>query len=186
MSSQLGNFSVAPPLFHYLHPESGRRVAVSGAVSEADELNEELISNNKWPSAGFDFASGKKIEQVLADYNKEAERFWGALLYVVTDQHKRPCKLYCCMLGSSREDILLIDEAKDINIRDTKDFRYVAIQKFLTTSSKGLLLDSADPLSGMRLVWEGEAFVHCIVKHHHGYLFLFTDAAEKGQLADNH
>ncbi|GAB2217184.1 hypothetical protein Droror1_Dr00000353 [Drosera rotundifolia] len=36
-------------------------------------LNEEFISN-KLPSGGFYFASGKKIEQVLVDYNKEAER----------------------------------------------------------------------------------------------------------------
>ncbi|KAL9261164.1 Protease 2-like protein [Drosera capensis] len=181
-------------------------------------LNQELISN-KSPSAGFDFATGKKIEQALVSevsadhhhiaytmYDKENDFFklcardlntktlcdkpqadrvanvawaksWQALLYVVTDQHKRPCKLYCCMLGSSGEDILLIDEPKDsayINIRHTKDFRYV------------LLLDSADPFSGIRLVWEGEAFVHCIVEHHHGYLFLFTDAAKEGQLADNH
>lgn len=43
-------------------------------------LNEEFISN-KSPSAGFDFISGKKIEQKLLDYNKEAERFGGIVLF---------------------------------------------------------------------------------------------------------
>lgn len=39
-------------------------------------LNEEFISY-KSPSAGFDFTSGKKIEQKLLDYNQEAEKFGG-------------------------------------------------------------------------------------------------------------
>lgn len=39
-------------------------------------LNEEFISH-KYPSAGFDFTSGRKIEQRLLDYNQEAERFGG-------------------------------------------------------------------------------------------------------------
>lgn len=39
-------------------------------------MNEEFISH-KSPSAGFDYTSGKRIEQKLLDYNKEAERFGG-------------------------------------------------------------------------------------------------------------
>lgn len=39
-------------------------------------LNEEFISH-KSPSAGFDFTSGKRIEQKLLDYNQEAGRFGG-------------------------------------------------------------------------------------------------------------
>lgn len=39
-------------------------------------LNEEFISN-KSPFSGFDFTSGKRIEQKLIDYNQEAERFGG-------------------------------------------------------------------------------------------------------------
>lgn len=42
-------------------------------------LNQEFISN-KSPSAGFDFTSGKRIEQKLLDYNQEAERFGGILI----------------------------------------------------------------------------------------------------------
>lgn len=44
-------------------------------------LNEEFISH-KSPSAGFDFTSGKRIEQKLLDYNLEAERFGGAALFL--------------------------------------------------------------------------------------------------------
>ncbi|GAB2227287.1 hypothetical protein Droror1_Dr00009103 [Drosera rotundifolia] len=250
MASRLAPDLSTPPLkwgtwLYYRRVEEGKQFPV--LCRRLASLNEEFISN-KLPSAGFDFASGKKIEQVLVDYNKEAERLGGfayeevsevspdhhyiaytmydkendffklcvrdlntrslcdrpqadrvtnvawakngkALLYVVTDQHKRPCKVYCSLLGAPGDDVLLLDEPKDnayINIRHTKDFRFVAIHKFSTTSSKVFLLDSADPLSGMRLVWEGEAFVHCIVEHHRGYLFLFTDAAKEGQLADNH
>lgn len=38
----------------------------------------------------------------------------------------------------------------------------------------------------MTLVWESEANVHCIIEHHQGYLYLFTDAAIKGQPVDHH
>lgn len=38
----------------------------------------------------------------------------------------------------------------------------------------------------MTLVWECEAQAHCIVEHHEGYLYLFTDAAKDGQPSDNH
>lgn len=43
-------------------------------------LNEEFISH-KSPSAGFDFTSGKRIEQKLLDYNQEAERFGGVFYF---------------------------------------------------------------------------------------------------------
>lgn len=43
-------------------------------------LNEEFISH-KSPSAGFDFTSGKRIEQKLLDYNQEAERFGGNAIF---------------------------------------------------------------------------------------------------------
>lgn len=39
-------------------------------------LHDEFISH-KSPAAGFDFTSGKRIEQKLLDYNQEAERFGG-------------------------------------------------------------------------------------------------------------
>lgn len=38
----------------------------------------------------------------------------------------------------------------------------------------------------MRLVWEGESQVHCIVEHHHGRLYLFTDASREGTPVDSH
>lgn len=35
-------------------------------------------------------------------------------------------------------------------------------------------------------VWECEAQSHCVVEHHQGYLYLFTDAAKDGQSVDHH
>lgn len=210
-------------------------------------LNEEFISH-KSPSAGFDFASGKRIEQKLLDLNQEAGRFGGiayeelseispdqrylaytmydkdndyfklsvrdlnfgslcdkpkaervsglawakggqALLYVVTDQNKRPYRLYCSMLGSNEDDILLLEEPTEnvhINIRHTKDFQFITVNTSSTTSSKVSLINAADPLSGLKLVWECEPLAHCIVEHHCGYLYLFTDAARVGQPVDSH
>lgn len=48
------------------------------------------------------------------------------------------------------------------------------------------LINASDPLSRMALVWEGESQVHCIVEHHRGCLFLFTDAAREGVPVDSH
>lgn len=210
-------------------------------------LNKEFISN-KSPFSGFDFTSGKRIEQKLIDYNQEAERFGGyafeelcevspdhryiaytmydkdndffklsvrdlvtgslcdkpqadwvsnvawakngqSLFYVVTDHYKRPCKLYCSVLGSNEDDVLLLEETKEnvyVNIRHTKDFRFVTVYIFSTTASKVFLIDSANFLSGMTLVWEGEPFAHCVVEHHRGYLYMFTDAPKEKQPVDNH
>lgn len=38
----------------------------------------------------------------------------------------------------------------------------------------------------MTLVWDCEGIAHCIVEHHRGYLYLFTDAAKEGQSVDYH
>lgn len=163
-------------------------------------LNDEFISH-KSPTAGFDFISGKRIEQKLIDYNQEAERFGGyayeevseispdhrfiaytmydkdndffklcvrdlnlgslcskpqadwvcnvawakggqALIYVVTDQKKKPYRIYCSMLGSKDEDVILLEEPGEnvhVNIRHTKDFKFVTVNVFSTTYSKKIL-----------------------------------------------
>jgi len=38
----------------------------------------------------------------------------------------------------------------------------------------------------MTLVWECQGLAHCIVEHHQGYLYLFTDATKEGQSVDYH
>jgi len=48
------------------------------------------------------------------------------------------------------------------------------------------LINAADPLSGMTLVWKCDGLAHCVVEHHQGYLYLFTDAARQGQMVDSH
>ncbi|KAK3002800.1 hypothetical protein RJ639_019366 [Escallonia herrerae] len=216
---------------YYLRVEEGKQYPV--ICRRLASLNNEFISH-KSPSGGFDFTSGKRIEQKLLDYNQEAERFGGyayeelsevspdhrflaytmydkdndyfklsvrdmnfgslcskphadrvsnlawakdgqALLYVVTDHHKRPYRIYCSMLGSSERDTLLFEEPKEnVHVR----IRHKGFPVFL--------INAADPLSGMTLVWECEAQAHCIVEHHQGYLYLFTDAARDGQPVDYH
>lgn len=38
----------------------------------------------------------------------------------------------------------------------------------------------------MTLVWECDALAHCIIEHHQGYLYLFTDAPKGGKSVDYH
>ncbi|CAH9098242.1 unnamed protein product [Cuscuta europaea] len=61
-----------------------------------------------------------------------------ALLYVVTDHQRRPCRLYCCLLGTN-EDVLLLEEPRasvNLNVRHTKDFRFATVNVLATTFSK--------------------------------------------------
>lgn len=88
-----------------------------------------------------------------------------ALLYVVTDQKKRPFRfrydqfclfgsttnclcdsffcsvfrIYCSTIGSTDEDVLLHEELEGnvhVNIRHTKDFHFVTVNTFSPTFSK--------------------------------------------------
>ncbi|XP_031107820.1 uncharacterized protein LOC116012429 isoform X1 [Ipomoea triloba] len=250
MASRMAYDLSTPPLqwgpwLYYRRVEEGKQYPV--LCRRLVSTNEEFISH-KSPSAGFDFTSGKRIEQKLLDYNQEAERFGGyayeelseispdhrylaytmydkdndyfklsvrdlnfgslctkpqvdrvsniawakngqALLYVVTDHQKRPCRLYCSMLNTDEEDVLLLEEPNasvNLNIRHTKDFLFVTVNVLATTFSKVFLIDASEPLSGLKLVWECEGQAHCIVEHHQGYLYLFTNAAKNGQSVDSH
>ncbi|KAM0032180.1 putative oligopeptidase B [Helianthus debilis subsp. tardiflorus] len=250
MASRMSNHLSTPPFrwgpwLYYRRVEEGKQYPV--LCRRLAGLNDEFISH-KSPTAGFDFTSGKRIEQKLIDYNQEAERFGGyayeelsevspdhryiaytmydkdndffklcvrdlnlgllcskpqadwvcnvawakggqALLYVVTDQNKRPYRLYCSILGSKDEDVMLLEEPGEnvhVNIRHTKDFQFVTVNIFSTTYSKVYLINAADPLSGLTLVWECEACAHCIIEHHQGYLYLFTDADRGAQSVDCH
>ncbi|RYR28471.1 hypothetical protein Ahy_B01g052603 isoform E [Arachis hypogaea] len=62
------------PWLYYRRVEEGKQYPV--LCRRLASLNDEFISH-KYPPAGFDFASGKRIEQKLIDYNQEAERFGG-------------------------------------------------------------------------------------------------------------
>ncbi|KAK2657360.1 hypothetical protein Ddye_010412 [Dipteronia dyeriana] len=53
-----------------------------------------------------------------------------ALLYVVTDHNKRPYRIYCGIIGSTDEDVLLLEEPDEnvyVNMRHTKDFHLVSV-----------------------------------------------------------
>lgn len=69
----------SPRRLYYRRVEEGKQYPV--LCRRLASLNEEFISH-KSPSAGFDFTSGKRIEQKLLDYNQEAERFGGAYIYI--------------------------------------------------------------------------------------------------------
>lgn len=96
-----------------------------------------------------------------------------SLFYVATDHYKRPCKLipiqyiqsivlharmvecclryflfaarlYCSMLGTKDDDVLLLHEPKEnvyISMRHTKDFGFVTIYVLSTTTSKVKISD---------------------------------------------
>ncbi|XP_027346884.1 uncharacterized protein LOC113858419 isoform X3 [Abrus precatorius] len=211
------------PWLYYRRVEEGKPYPV--LCRRLSSLNDDFVSH-KYPPAGFDFTTGKTIEQKLVDYNLEAERFGGyayeelsevspnhqflaytikpqadrvsnlawlkdgqALLYVVTDQKMRPYRIYYSLIGSTDQDVLLLEESDEnvhVNIRHTKDFHFVTVNTFSTTSSKVFLINAADPLSGLKLVWECDALSHCIIEHHQGYLYLFTDAPKAGKSVDYH
>lgn len=200
MASRLSFELSTPPLrwgpwLYYRRVEEGKQYTV--LCRRLVSLNEQFLSH-KSASAGFDFTSGKRIEQKLLDYNQEAERFGGyayeelsevspdhrylaytmfdkandyfrlsvrdlnfgllcnkpqadrvsniswakggqALLYVVTDENKRPYRIYCSMIGSNEPDVLLLEELQEnvhFSIRHTKDFQFVTVNAFSSTSSK--------------------------------------------------
>ena len=66
-----GNLEVEFRLY-YRRVEEGKQYPL--LCRRLASLNEEFISH-KSPTGGFDFISGKRIEQKLIDYNQEAERF---------------------------------------------------------------------------------------------------------------
>ncbi|CAL5197655.1 unnamed protein product [Lathyrus oleraceus] len=233
------------PWLYYRRVEEGKPYPV--LCRRLASLHDDFISH-KYPPAGFDFTTGKTVEQKLVDYNQEAERFGGyayeelsevspnhhflaytmydkdngyfklsvrnlnsgslcskpqadrvsnlawakdgqALLYVVTDEKMRPYRIYYSLIGSTDDDVLLLEESDEnvhISIRHTNDFKFVTVNTLSPTSSKVFLINAADPLSGLKLVWECEAIVHCVVEHHQGYLYLFTNAPKGGQSVDYH
>ncbi|KAK1293278.1 hypothetical protein QJS10_CPB17g02547 [Acorus calamus] len=233
------------PWLYYRRVEEGKEYPVLCRRSAL--LNEEFVSYST-RSTGFDYVSGRKIEQRLLDYNREAERFGGsyceqhsevspdhrflaytmydkdkdtfvlsvrdliagtlcnkpqaervsslawamngkALLYTITNRDKRPYRIYCSIIGSNKEDTLILeepDENVNVHIRSTKDFHFVTVNTFSDDFSKVYLINAADPLSGMKLLWECGSKAHCVVEHHRGYLYLFTDASREGSSVDSH
>ncbi|KAJ4760020.1 Prolyl oligopeptidase family protein [Rhynchospora pubera] len=183
------------PWLYYRRVEEGKQYPV--LCRRKASLHEAFVSN-KDPSAGFDFTSGKKIEQKLIDYNQEAERFGGysyeelsevspnqnfiaytmfdkekdlftllvrdlttgilldrpradrvaglcwamngrALLYTLINDDWRPYRIYCSVLGSNKDDTIILEEADEniyLSIRNTKDFSFIAVNIFSDSSSK--------------------------------------------------
>ncbi|KAI3830371.1 hypothetical protein MKX03_033483 [Papaver bracteatum] len=118
---------------------------------------------------------------------------WGrdgkSLFYTVTDSNKRPYRIFRSMIGENENDLLVMEESDEnayLSIRHTKDFQFVTVNVSSVTSSKVYLINAADPLSVMKLVYECEPHVNCMIEHHRGHLYVFTNAAKDGQPADSH
>lgn len=56
-------------------------------------LYEDFISH-KYPPAGFDFTTGKTIEQKLLDYNQEAQRFGGKFCSHIVCFHRNATRFF--------------------------------------------------------------------------------------------
>ncbi|CAN4079603.1 unnamed protein product [Withania somnifera] len=156
MGSPLSNDLSTPPL------RWGPWEAVSSACRRLAWANENFISN-KSPSAGFDFTSGKRIKQKLLDYNEEAERF-GDLNFSSLCSNPQADWVSNIACGKDGQALLYV-------VTDHCTRPYRCCRSFVSQELP---------------VWECGAQTHCIVEHHQGYLYLFTNAAKKGQLVDHH
>ncbi|KAK9164344.1 hypothetical protein Syun_005246 [Stephania yunnanensis] len=210
MASRMASHLSSPPLrwgpwLYYRRIEEGKQYPV--LCRRSADLNEEFVSFNS-PSAGFDFTAGKRIEQKLLDYNQEAERFGGYsyeelsevspdhrfLAYTMYNKDNDSFRLSVRDLSSgslcSKPDVERV-----ANLAWTKNGQallYTMTNKdkrpnrIFYISSKVYLINAMDPLSGMTLVWESEPQSHCIVEHHRGCLYLFTDADKEGEPVNSH
>ncbi|KAM0827069.1 hypothetical protein ACQ4PT_068435 [Festuca glaucescens] len=174
------------PWLYYRRADEGKQYPVLCRRSAA--LHGEFVSYSD-PSAGFDFTAGKRIEQKLVDYNKEAERFGGYsyeelsevspdhryIAYTMYDKDKDSFTLLVRdMVTGTLCDKPRADRVSNISwAMDGKALVYVVTN------------EDRRPYR-MTLVWEGESQVHCIVEHHHGRLYLFTDASREGVHVNSH
>ncbi|KAI3922068.1 hypothetical protein MKX01_005757 [Papaver californicum] len=138
-----------------------------------------------------DLSSGSLFKK--PEVGRVAGLAWGkdgkSLFYTVTDSDKRPYRIFHSLIGENENGVLIMEESDGnvyLSIRHTKDFQFVTVNVSSVTFSKVYLINAADPLSDMKLVYEFEPHVHCMIEHHRGYLYAFTNAAKDGQPADCH
>lgn len=250
MAGRMVNQLCTPPLrwgpwLYYEHVVEGKPYPV--LCRRLASANDEFGWNNR-AASGFDFTTGRKIEQKLLDLNEVAEQFGGyvyletweispdhhflaytvylkekdfftlfikdlrsnrlhhkptvdrvaslawakdgySLLYTVTNSSKRPYRVFCRRLESSEPDTLVMEDVDDtcyIHVRNTKDYEFITINCSSNTSSQVHFLDAANLGAGMHKVWDCESEVDCILEHHQGYLYMFTNAPRVGKLSDGH
>ncbi|MCL7039468.1 hypothetical protein MKW94_021649 [Papaver nudicaule] len=147
--------------------------------------------NDSFKLSVRDLNSGSLFKKPEVD--RVAGLAWGkdgrTLFYTVTDSDKRPYRLFRCVIGENEDDVLIMEEPDEnayLSIRHTKDFQFVTVNVASVAFSKVHLINAADPLSGMKLVYECEPHVRCVIEHHRGYLYVFTNAVKDGQPADSH
>jgi len=125
--------------------------------------------------------------------DRVASRAWAkdgcSLLYTVTNSSKRPFQVFCRSLESNELDTLLMEDVDDacyVNIRNTKDYEFITINCSSNTSSQVYFLNATSLGAGMHKVWDYKSKVDCILEHHQGYLYMFTDAPRDGKPIDGH
>uniref|UniRef100_A0A0E0QSA0 Prolyl endopeptidase n=1 Tax=Oryza rufipogon TaxID=4529 RepID=A0A0E0QSA0_ORYRU len=190
MASRLASDACTPPVrwgpwLYYRRADEGKQYPVLCRRSAA--LHSEFISYSD-PSAGFDFTAGKRIEQKLVDYNKEAERFGGYSYEELSEVSPDHRFIAYTMYDKDKDSFTLMvrDLVTGTLCDKPRADRVSNISWAMDGKALVYLINASDPLSRMRLVWEGESQVHCIVEHHHGRLYLFTDASREGTPVDSH
>lgn len=135
-------------------------------------LNEEFISH-KSPSAGFDFTSGKRIEQKLLDYNKEAERFGGLNLDLLLSFFIFIFEFSSCLMFSSLNSGYAYEELSEVS----PDHRYLAYTMYdkdndcFRLSVKDLNFGSlcvkpqAERVSNIAWARNGQALLYVVTNH---------------------
>ncbi|OMP02135.1 hypothetical protein COLO4_11319 [Corchorus olitorius] len=133
MASRL-NFDLStPPLrwgpwLYYRRVEEGKQYPV--LCRRLVSLNDQFISN-KSPAAGFDFNSGKRIEQKLLDYNQEAERFGDAAKdgQMVDSHYLLRCPVNSPFNPKTWENVFLDDQDLIIEDADFSNSHLVLITR---------------------------------------------------------
>ncbi|XP_059069028.1 uncharacterized protein LOC131067560 isoform X2 [Cryptomeria japonica] len=112
-----------------------------------------------------------------------------ALFYTVLNNSNRPSRAFCRVLESSAPDTLLMEEFDDtayLTIRGTKDYQFITVTCSSSKSLQVYILDTMNLGAGLHKVWECDPNVHCLLEHHQGYLYMFTDAPRDGNSVDGH
>ncbi|XP_072997061.1 uncharacterized protein [Typha latifolia] len=115
------------------------------------------------------------------------------LLYTVSDETQRPCRVFCTTLGSDKTDDLIFTE-NDVNfcvdITSTKDCKYITINSNSRTSSEEghfsisllhlpfyvYVIDSTNIRGGLWAVRKRVSGVQYFLEHHYGFFYILTNA----------
>lgn len=114
MSVRMASDLCSPPVkwgpwLYYRRMEDGKEYPI--LCRRSARLHEEFVTHST-PDGGFDFDSGKRIEQKLLDYNRESERFGGVKISFFLDYrflrnayYNNSCVFFDVFLGQVYEEL---------------------------------------------------------------------------------